>query len=297
MLFSQVVPSRARAVLSLLLTLAFVLGAPLALAAGRLDWKSKEFPEREGGSWRIELAIHMPSPPDVAHVPMKFEFQPVAYYERSMMDGDKLVERTVPLENRQSLIESVDVGFLDSGSGKIEKRTRFTFKVTRAHGYEAGEYKVTVRDSRSGNKVGTPSTLIFKGQNEIIDRRAMVFSGEKKKKKKDDGEAKSEGGEAKESGDEPSADGESKKSNDSDSESSDSESSNSESSDSSASESSGDDDEAGTIKEKPGGCGCRLEANRADGTSLGSAALSLLAALTVLARRRARSAGRAAQAE
>jgi hypothetical protein len=284
----------------LLFTLAFVLGAATALAAGRLDWKSKEFQEREGGSWRIELAIHMPSAPDVAHVPMKFEFQPIAYYERSMMDGDKLVERTVPLENRQSLIESVDVGFLDSGSGKIEKRTRFTFKVTRAHGYEAGEYKVTVRDGRNGSVVGTPSTLIFKGQNEIIDRRAMVFSGEKKKKKKDDGEggeakaasgdAKPEGGDAKPAGGDD--EGSSKKSEDSPSSSSESEGSDSSSSESSGD---GDGDEAGTIKEKPGGCGCRLEANRADGTSRGMALLSLLAGLAVLARRRARS--NSAQAE
>jgi hypothetical protein len=153
-----------------------------ALAAGRVEWKDKAPKEREGGSWRLELSIFLNSPPDVAHVPMKFEFQPIAYYERSMVDGDKLIERTVPLEHRQSLIESVDVGFLDSGSGKIEKRTRFTFKVTRAHGYEAGEYKVTIKDSRNGATVGTPTTLKLNGENEVIDRRAMVFTGEKKKK-------------------------------------------------------------------------------------------------------------------
>src|SRR5204862_8043651 len=116
------------------------------------------------------------------HVPMKFEFQPTAYYARDMTDGDKLVAHTVPLTDRQSLIESVDVGFLDSGSGKIEGRTRFTFHVTRAHGYEAGEYKVTIRDTRNGQTVGAPTTLKFQGENEVVDRRAMVFSGDKKKK-------------------------------------------------------------------------------------------------------------------
>jgi hypothetical protein len=130
-LFSQAVSSRVRAFLSFLFTLSFLLSAQAASAAGRVEWKSKTFEEREGGSWRIELALYLNSAPDVAHVPMKFEFQPIAYYERSMMDGDKLVERVVPLENRQALIESTDVGFLDAGSGKIEKRTRFTFKVTK----------------------------------------------------------------------------------------------------------------------------------------------------------------------
>jgi MYXO-CTERM domain-containing protein len=174
--------SRFRRWLVVFLGLGLFLLSGSALAAGRVEWKDKAPKEREGGSWRLELAIFLNSPPDVAHVPMKFEFQPIAYYERSMVDGDKLIERTVPLEHRQSLIESVDVGFLDSGSGKIEKRTRFTFKVTRAHGYEAGEYKVTIKDSRNGATVGTPTTLKLNGQNEVIDRRAMVFTGEKKKK-------------------------------------------------------------------------------------------------------------------
>src|ERR1041384_5333515 len=114
-----------------------------ALAAGRVEWKSTAVKEREDKSWRLEVALYLPRAPDVPHVPMKFEFQPTAYYAHDMTDGDKLVEHTVPLTDRQSMIESVDVSFLDSGSGNIEARTKFTFKVTRAHGYEAGEYKVT----------------------------------------------------------------------------------------------------------------------------------------------------------
>ncbi len=170
-----------RSLLTLLQLLLLLLLTSPALAAGRLEWKSKTLKEREDKSCaRRGRAIYLPRAPDVAHVPMKFEFMPEVYYERSMMDGDKLVERKVQLENRQALIESVDVGFLDSGSGNIEKRTRFSFKVTRAHGYEAGEYKITVRDTRNGQVIGTPTTLIFQGENEIIDRRAMVFTGKEK---------------------------------------------------------------------------------------------------------------------
>ena len=116
---------------------------------------------------------------------MKFEFQPVAYYERAMLDGDKLVERTVPLQHQQSLIETVDVGFLDPGTAKVQSRTKFSFKVTRAHDYAAGEYKVTIFDVRNNRKIGAPTRIKLLGENEVIDRRSITFSGKKKEKKKD----------------------------------------------------------------------------------------------------------------
>lgn len=242
-----------------------------ALAAGRAEWKSKSLKERDDKSWRVEVAIYMPKAPDIAHVPMKFEFQPTAYYARDMTDGDKLVEHTVPLSDRQSLIESVEVGFLDSGSGKIEPRTKFSFKVTRAHGYEAGEYKVTIRDTRNGQVVGVPQTLKFEGENETIDRRAMVFASKEKKKdgdKKD--EAKAEGGDAE---GKPEGDGASNKD------------------DAAANEASSKTTEGDgaaadgppPIEEKPGGCGCRV-AGAAHQPASGS--LLLLALLGALVQRR-----------
>jgi hypothetical protein len=255
------------------------LWSSIAVAAGRVEWKEKELKEREGGSWRLELAFYMPSAPDVAHVPMKFEFQPIAYYERSMVDGDKLVERTVPLEHRQSLIESVDVGFLDSGTGKIEKRTRFSFKVTRAHGYEAGEYKVTIKDGRNGSTVGAPTTLKFNGENEIIDRRAMVFTGKKEKKEKKEGEAKE--GEAKEGAGEstPAAEGDG-----------DTKEKAAEPTADGTEEAAAEESEPGTsdgpppIEEKPGGCGCRLQETGTTGA--GASALALILGVLLGARRR-----------
>lgn len=280
---SLVVSSRLRSLVVSLLALCALLFTQVASAAGRVEWKSKDLQEREGGSWRLEVAIYLPRAPDVAHVPMKFEFQPVAYYERAMMDGDKLVERTVPLENRQALIESVDVGFLDSGSGKIETRTRFTFKVTRAHGYEAGEYKVTIRDGRNGQTIGTATELKFKGENEIIDRRAMVFSGEKKKKKKED----SEGGEKKAEGSSDEKKESASKSEDSSDKPAASEDSGSSSKSEDSGSSSGDADEE-TIKKKPGGCGCRLEASGSE--SPAALGLALLLGAGVVARRRRRAA-------
>jgi MYXO-CTERM domain-containing protein len=242
-----------------------------ALAAGRIEWKSTAVKEREDKSWRLEVSIYMPRAPDVPHVPMKFEFQPTAYYARDMTDGDKLVEHTVPLTDRQSLIESVDVGFLDSGSGKIEARTRFSFKVTRAHGYEAGEYKVTIRDTRNGQVVGTAQTLKFQGENETIDRRAMVFASKDKKKE--------EKKEEKKDADKPADDSEKK----------DAAAEDAPKGDASAAEEkpepTADDNAPPPVEGKPGGCGCKVAG--AEQSGLGGALALLGLGLLISRRRRA----------
>ena len=269
-------PRRLSSFLWFVFSIAVLLTTSLAHAAGRVEWKSKEAKEREGGSWRLEVAIYLASAPDVPHVPMKFEFQPTAYYERSMVEGDKLLERMVPLEHRQSLIESVDVGFLDSGSGKIEKRTRFSFKVTRAHGYEAGEYKVTIRDGRNGKVVGAATTLKFTGENEIIDRRPMVFTGKKTEKPKD--------GEGKAKGD---ANDEAKPASDETTKTDEAASEPAESPDAEGADEpsdSGGSDGPPPIEEKPGGCGCRFD-QRAGERPLGFGLLALVG-LGLLTRRR-----------
>ena len=275
------IPVSFRAVRSLfVITLALVSFAvsSVAHAAGRVEWKGKTFKERDDKAWRLEVAIYLPKAPDVPHVPMKFEFQPEVYYERDMMDGDKLVERKVPLENHQAIIESVDVGFIDSGSGKIESRTRFSFKLTRAHGYEAGEYKVTIHDGRNDQAVGVATTLIFEGENEVIDRRAMVFSGDKKKKdaaKKDD---------AAKSDDKP-ADDSKKADSDKPAASEDTPAPAAD-----ADKKDAPSDEPQTIKEKPGGCGCRL-AGADERTSGGAASFAALALGSIaFGRRRKRAA-------
>jgi MYXO-CTERM domain-containing protein len=170
------------ALLVSMLMVLFVSSA--AFAAGRVEWKTKNFKERSDKAWMLELAIYLPRAPDVAYVPMKFEFELVTYFERALIDGhDGPVDTKTPMNGRQPLIETVDVGFMDAGTSKIEKRTRFSFKVKRDLGYEAGEYKVTIRDTRNGQQVGTPTTITFDGQNDVIDRRSIVFQGDTKKKK------------------------------------------------------------------------------------------------------------------
>jgi MYXO-CTERM domain-containing protein len=224
----------------------------------------------------LELKIYLPRPPDVAYVSMKFEFEPQVYFERALVDGQEgVVERKVPLEGRQPLIESVDVGFLDSGTSKIESRTKFSFKVKRDLGYDAGEYKVTVRDTRNGQIVGTATNITFDGENDVIDRRSIVFQGDDKKKKKKE-EKKAEG------------DGDGDKAEEKKEEGGDKgESSASEgSSDEGASEGGGDEGPP-PIEEKPGGCGCRVP-GAPGGSERPLAALLALGALAFVRRRFAR---------
>jgi hypothetical protein len=180
---------------SMLMTLVCLLTfAGTAGAAGRVDWKSKTLKESDGHSWTIEVAFYLNKAPDVATMPMRFSFAPVIYYERSLLDGKEGPQlRQVPLQGKAPLVESVDVGFMDPGTGAIQKRTKFSFKVTRGHGYEAGEYDVTIKDGRTDQAFGAATRIIFQGENEVIDRRAMVFSGEKKKDKAKEGEDKEKG--------------------------------------------------------------------------------------------------------
>jgi MYXO-CTERM domain-containing protein len=265
-----------RLVLTFVWSLVLVFTATSAFAAGRIEWKSKSFKERSDKAWMLELKIFLSRAPDVAYVPMKFEFEPQVYFERAMVDGTEgVVERKVPLEGRQPLIESVDIGFLDAGTSKIESRTKFSFKVKRDLGFDAGEYKVTVRDTRDGKIVGTATNITFDGENEVIDRRSIVFQGGDSKKKKKKDEAKAEGDGAKEEGGEKKEEGGGDKAE---------EEPKSEGSSDEGSSSEGGDEGPPPIEEKPGGCGCRVP-----GTSHGSS-LSLLAALAlagvVVARRR-----------
>jgi MYXO-CTERM domain-containing protein len=240
-----------------------------AQAAGRVEWKSKTFKERSDKAWMLELAIYLPRAPDVAYVPMKFEFELVTYFERSLVDGKEgPVETRTPMTGRQPLIESVDVGFLDQSTSKIEKRTRFSFKVKRDLGYEAGEYKVTIRDTRNGQTVGTPTTITFDGQNEIIDRRSIVFQGDEKKKKKKEAPKDDGGGDGNGEKKEASSDEGEKKSEGGDESSGDE--GGSESSDE-GSDNSGSDDPP-PVEEKRG-CGCRIPG--APGPSDGAVVLGL----------------------
>jgi MYXO-CTERM domain-containing protein len=162
-----------------------VLGAFFAvvLSAGsahadRIAWKKTTIKE-SNSSWNLECDFYLNKPPSVAHVPMLFKFEKDVRYERELVDGREEPQvRKAVLENEQPLIESVEVGFLDS-SGKTQSRTRFSFKLTRDREFFAGEFRVSVTDKSTGRKIGTEQRIILQGDNEVVDRRSMVFDTKK----------------------------------------------------------------------------------------------------------------------
>jgi MYXO-CTERM domain-containing protein len=176
-----------RAALLILFILAS-FAAP-AEAANRVIWKKTKIDELDK-SWKVAIEVHLDRAPDVAHMPVRFTFTATSYFERALVDGRKdPVIRQIPLEHQQPIVESVDVGFLDPGTGKTAPRTRFTFQVTRDRGFEAGQYEVEVTDARTGKELGGKTTVTFNGENEIVDRRSMVFDDKPKPKKSDAAQA------------------------------------------------------------------------------------------------------------
>jgi MYXO-CTERM domain-containing protein len=152
--------------------------------AGTFQLRTTEVQEVSGG-WHIFCQLALPRAPTLAHTPMKFLFTKTVVYERALVDNNPnpVLNRT-PLMNQTPSVESLDVDFADP-SGKIFNRTRFDFSLTRTRGYEAGEYKVQVRTS-DGTDIGSPATLILKGDNPTVDRRAMTFSAKESGVKKVD---------------------------------------------------------------------------------------------------------------
>ena len=156
-----------------------------AHAVGSFKLKSTEASE-VSGAWHIYVTLELPKPPLTAHQSMKFLFTKTMAYERALIDGhSEPVLAKQSLQNQTPSVESLDVDFADP-SGKIFKGTRFDFGLTRTRGYEAGEYKVEVKTS-DGTNVGNAATLILKGDNPVVDRRAIAFNAKESGVKKVEG--------------------------------------------------------------------------------------------------------------
>lgn len=124
-------------------------------------------------AWRLMMSIALPSAPAIAHPTFRFSFTPTLVYERSLVDGDRVVVNKTPLRNQTALIEMMEVDFADA-TGKIWKNTKFDFSLTRERGYQAGEYKLSV--SGPGGSVGQSVDVVLDGENPVVDRRSMDFS-------------------------------------------------------------------------------------------------------------------------
>lgn len=169
---------------------ALVIAAPsLARAAGSVTVTDTR-PKEDDGRWKIKMTMNYGSTPPTAHVPMMFSFTPTVLYERALTDQSPKtpIINKIPLSNQQSINESMDVGFSDA-SGKMFNITKFDFVIRRDHGFEAGEYSLKITRQSDGAQMGPVIKLVLQGDNPIVDRRAIVFTGEKKKEKKADAPA------------------------------------------------------------------------------------------------------------
>jgi len=144
-------------------------------------------PKEDDGEWKLKFTINYGRMPDLPHVPMMFSFKPTAVYQRSLTDAspDKPIMTRKPIVNGTPINLPMDVGFSDM-TGKMFKITKFGMTLTRDADFVAGEYTLTVRLT-SGGHIGGPQHIRLKGNNKVIDRRAMVFTAKAPEKKpKDD---------------------------------------------------------------------------------------------------------------
>jgi MYXO-CTERM domain-containing protein len=173
----------------LLLLAFFLLGFSLvsrdANATGSVSLSTRE-PVEVDGKWKLVMTIDFGSVPHLPHIPMLVVFTPTVHYDLSLTDKspEKPVLIKQPLQNQQPINEGLDVGFSDA-SGKIFKITKFDFVIRRDHGFEAGEYDIKIKREDDGVQLGQTLKLVLKGDNPVIDRRAITFAGEKKSKKDD----------------------------------------------------------------------------------------------------------------
>jgi MYXO-CTERM domain-containing protein len=171
-----------RALLGFTLALFALSFSTHARAAGSVRVASSTVEEAEG-VWKLKLTMDYGSMPHIAHVPMVLSFTQTTLFERFVDDttGDKPATRNVPLQNQTPIDLPMDVGFADM-SGKMFKVTKFSFKLTREAGFEAGEYTLKVRLA-SGAAMGQPIRLRLNGNNKVINRKAIEFSASAPKPK------------------------------------------------------------------------------------------------------------------
>ncbi|WP_437323095.1 MYXO-CTERM sorting domain-containing protein [Sorangium sp. So ce381] len=182
----------ARVVAAALALIGAWLPASAAHAAGTVTIVDRS-PKEDDGRWKLKMTMNYGAMPHLGHIPMLFSFTPTVHYERALTDKspETPILVRIPLQNQQSINESMDVGFSDS-SGKVFAITKFDFVIRRDRGFEAGEYELVIKRAGDGVQMGQKQKITLQGDNPVIDRRAIVFSGEKKKKDDKAGKAEAE---------------------------------------------------------------------------------------------------------
>ena len=139
--------------------LAVLLMAATASAEGRVQWTNTHPKERDGHSWNLEVAIFLgararhPAHADEVRVHADRDTTS-AIWSTATRSSRASVPAAQPAAHHRETSTSASWIRAD---GNIQKRTKFSFRVTRAHDFKAGEYKVTLRDARNGRIIGRPT--------------------------------------------------------------------------------------------------------------------------------------------
>ena len=175
-------PMNARWLGTTLVLGALVLAPLPALAAGTITPSRTDLTESDG-SWKLFLTVKLGKKPPTPHQSFRFIWKQTVLYETFLDDqhGDAEQTRSIPRPDAEPLVVSMDVNFGDV-KGQIWETTKFDFAVRRDNNFEAGEYKVEVRDG-DNHTIGQPFTIKLAGKNTTIDRRAIIMTESKKKKK------------------------------------------------------------------------------------------------------------------
>jgi hypothetical protein len=170
-----------RAVRIAALALPLLATTPAFAGYGSVTPATKVLPEATGG-WKMALTVKLPKKPDPAYQTYRFFFTPVVLYE-TFLDDTKPGEQTRNLpqdKNTKPMVESLEVGFSDARN-QVWDTTKFDFIIKRDRGFEAGKYKVEIRDTND-KTLGSAFEIELSGKNPVVDRRAMVMSGTPRKK-------------------------------------------------------------------------------------------------------------------
>jgi hypothetical protein len=177
---TAVLPRILRAVRLAALALPLLVVTPAFAGYGSITPASKLVPETAGG-WKMALTVKLPKAPDPAYQTYRFLFTPQVLYE-TYMDDTKPGEQTRDLPQAKDvkpMVESLEVGFSDARN-QVWDTTKFDFVIKRDRGFEAGTYKIEVRDTND-KTIGSPFVVKLDGKNPMVDRRAMIMTGGKKK--------------------------------------------------------------------------------------------------------------------
>ena len=156
-----------------------VSGDAIAAPSATVTVAKKEIQDDNG--WRLQMTIKLGAKPTSKYQTWKFIFRPKVIYE-TYVDDSGPGEKTRSMKQDDSatpLVEKFDISFGDA-AGNLFDQTKFEVVLKRSRDFQAGEYKVEIRDA-DDNTVGKTFDLKLAGKNPTVNRKSIQFSSTDRK--------------------------------------------------------------------------------------------------------------------